>query len=80
MNLREKQQFKAKLDTLEELLNCVDQSLIGEHSSEDLNRLSIILVADLQAHIARGDNSLALNILLRCIKKLVIQMKIEMEV
>jgi hypothetical protein len=78
MNLREKQEAKDKLETLAELLSMVDSSFIFEHSTEDLNRIANLLTADMQAHFCQGDNRLALNLLLRCCKKAVTQLKADL--
>lgn len=75
MNLREKQELKNKVDSLEELVSMIDSSFTFEHTTEDLNRISNLILSDFQAHFCGGDNRLAINLLVRCLKKATIQLK-----
>lgn len=78
MNLKQKTEYRNKIESLEELLKCVDSSLIYENSDFSIEKVTNMMLADLQSHVTYGDNFLALNLLLRMLKKLTVQIKGEL--
>jgi hypothetical protein len=79
MNLKQKEELKANLDSLDELLRCVPKELIYEHSIIVMQQSSNALLGHLIAIQCGGDRLLALNFLLRMLKDTTHQIKGELE-
>lgn len=78
MNLKEKEILKQKVESLEELLKCVDSSFIYESTTFTVNQLTTQLQCNLISLVCIGDRLLALNLLLRMLKDTVYQLKGEL--
>lgn len=79
MNLREKQELKDKVETVQDLLNCIDPTLVKENPTIPYQQYANILSSNL-IMLVHGDNILALNIALRVVRNLTQIIKVECEV
>lgn len=74
MNLKQKEELKAKIENLEMLISCIDESWLIKISHMDINKLAMGYLTSIQ--LMNGtDQFITMSIILRMLNGLLRQMK-----